>query len=276
MKLKNRRISVLNTIILVFLMVATSMPLYVMLVGTFKPNIALISNPVDLNPFKNLSFVNFIKALTDSDIFLWMRNSLIISLSVALLTAVIGVMAGYPFARMKFRGKNLLFTLVMATMMMPKQVLLIPNFLVANKLGLVNTIIGVILTTLAPAYSVFLAKQSISSLPSELFDAAEVDGCSEPGKFFRIALPLSLPSMGTAAIFAFFSTFNDYVWQLIMITEPKLRTLPIGVSTLASLYVNNKGIQLAGSLIASIPLIIIFLLAQKVFIKGSTDGALKG
>lgn len=276
MKLKNRRISPLSTFLLILLMVFTSMPLYIMLIGAFKPNINLVKLPPDLVPFTEFTLINIKKALTDSDMFLWMKNSLVLSLSVALLTALIGVLAGYPFARMKFRGKKILFALVMATLMMPKQVLMIPNYLVASELGLVNKMIGVILTSLAPAYSVFLARQSIASLPSELFEAAEIDGCSEPGKFFRIALPLSLPAMGTAAIFAFFNSFNDYVWQLIMISDVNLRTLPIGVSFLASIFKSNKGVQLAGSLIASLPLIVGFLLAQKVFIKGATDGAIKG
>lgn len=272
---KNRRISTGATVAVILLMILTSFPLYVMLVGAFKENIALISIPMDLS-LKNLTLKNIIAVFQKSDIARWMKNSLVLSLTVACVTALIGLTAGYAFARIKFRGKKMFFTLVMATMMMPKQVLLIPNFLVANKLGLVNTMLGLILTSITPASAVFLARQFISTLPGELFEAAEIDGCSEPGKFFRIALPLALPAGATSAIFSFFGTFNDYVWQLIMISDPDLKTLPIGISSLSSLYLNNKTIQLAGALVASVPLIAIFLMAQKFFVKGSTAGAVKG
>lgn len=272
---KNRRVSMGATIAVIILMLMTSTPLYVMLIGSFKQNIALISIPMDLS-WKDFTLTNIMTVFKKSDIAHWMKNSLVLSLTVACATGFIGLTAGYAFARIKFRGKNLFFALVMATMMMPKQVLLIPNFLVANKLGLVNTMLGLILTSITPASAVFLARQFISTLPGELFEAAEIDGCSEPGKFFRIALPLALPAGATSAIFAFFGTFNDYVWQLIMISDPDLKTLPIGISSLSSLYLNNKAVQLAGALIASVPLIIIFLLAQKVFVKGATAGAVKG
>ena len=116
-----------------------------------------------------------------------------------------GVLGGYAFARIEFRGKKLLFMLVMATMMMPKQILLIPNYLVANNLGLVDKMIGVILTSIAHAFGVFLSRQFIMSIPIELFEAAEIDGCGEVRKFFTIALPLSMPAVGTIGIFSFFN-----------------------------------------------------------------------
>ena len=161
-------------------------------------------------------------------------------------------------------------------MLMPKSVLMIPNFLVAKQLNLVDTLIGVILTTVSPAFAVFLARQCVMTLPGELFEAAEIDGCSEPGKFFRVALPLTMPSMGAATIFSFFGAFNDYTWQLIMIRDRALQTVPIGISGLASKYTGNLGIPLAGAFVVSVPMVIIFLLFQKVFVKGATVGAVKG
>ena len=269
-KLRLQQASVSGTVMVCLLLTITVIPFYVMLVGAFKPNMSLIQIPTDLT-LKNMKAV-FEKA----DILLWMKNSLIISLSVAALTAIIGVTAGYAFAKIRFRGKNILFTLVMATLMIPKQMLLIPNFLVANSLGLVNTLIGVILTTIAPAFGVFLSRQFISSLPNTLFDAAEIDGCSEPGKFFRIALPLSLPAVGTIAIFSFFTSFNDYVWQLIMISDKKLQTLPIGLAFFGEKMFNNSAAQMALALLATVPLVILFVVCQKFFIKGATVGAVKG
>lgn len=274
--LGRRNISVFSTILLCFVLVVVAIPFYIMIVGALKPNASLITIPVDLNPFSSLTLKNIEVVLEKSDLLVWLKNSLILSISVALLTAFIAVTAGYAFAKINFKGKNMLFALVMATMMMPKQMLLIPNYLVAYKLHLPNTMIGLILTSIAPAFGVFLSRQFISSLPSTLFDAAEIDGCSEVGKFFRIALPLSLPSVGTVSIFAFFTCFNDYIWQLIMISDKSLKTLPIGVAFFAEQMLNNRAAQLAVALLATIPLVIIFLVCQKFFIRGATAGAVKG
>lgn len=276
MKSNSRKKSIPSTILLCLLMAFTSFPLYIMLVGAFKPNASLNSIPVDLNPFTDLTLKSIIQVLEDSGIFLWMKNSFVLALSVAFLTAFIGLFAGYALARINFRGKAFIFATVMATMMMPKQVLMIPNFLVADSLGLVNTMPGVILTSLAPAFSIFLCRQAISSLPNGLLEAAEIDGCSELGKFFKIVLPLALPSAGAAAIFSFFAAFNNYLWQLIMISDKKLQTLSVGIAMFSQTKIANKSLQLACALIASVPLVIIFLLTQKVFIKGATAGAMKG
>lgn len=269
-----RQISIVGTIVLILLLIVIILPFYIMFVGAFKPNVSLLQIPIDLVPFKDFTFENIIKVFKKTSFLRWMGNSLVISISVAAATAFIGVTAGYAFAKIKFRGKNLFFALVMATMMMPKAMLLIPNYLVAYTLNLQNTIIGVILTTIAPAFGVFLSRQFISSLPGDLFDAAEIDGCSELGKFFRIALPLSLPSVGTISIFSFFACFNDYIWQLIMLSGDKLQTLPIGIAFFAGRA--GKGEQMALAMLATLPLIILFICCQKFFIKGVTAGAVKG
>lgn len=276
MNLHKRKYSVPGTICLIILVFLVMMPLMIMVVGAFKPNLSLIKTPVDLVPLWGFTLVNIKKVLAESEVLLWLGNSFIISLSVACLTVFISICAGYSFAKINFRGKLLFFSLVIATMMMPKQILMIPNYLVANKLHLQNTMIGVILTSTAPAFGIFLSRQSIQSLPSELFDAAEIDGCGEMGKFFRVVVPLSLPVIGTVGILSFFATFNDYIWQAIMISDKGLRTLPVGMSYFAQLQNNNKAAQLAMALLATIPLAILFILCQKFFIKGATAGAVKG
>lgn len=275
--LKDQQMMSVSGAILVYVFGAISLiPLFVMIAGTFKVNIDLIKYPMSLNPFENPTIKNLTKVITETDMLLWFKNSLILSGITAIATIFIGLAAGYALAKIKFRGKGLLFALVMATMMMPKQILLVPNYLVAKQMGLVNTMIGLILTSLSPAFGVFLSRQFISNLPTELFDAAEVDGCGEFRKFFTIVVPLSMPAAGTIGIFSFFSTFNDYVWQLIMISDPKLHTLPLGVATYTSLNTGNLALQLAAALVSTVPLIIIFLCCQKLFIKGATAGAVKG
>ncbi len=276
MKLHRNKISVPATVLLIVLILLLILPFYVLLVGGFKPNTSLIATEMDLSPFKNLTLSNFKLVFEKSDVWLWMRNSLVISLSVAAVTSAVGVMAGYAFAKIKFRFKGIMFVAVMATLMLPKQMLLIPNYLVAYNLNLQDRMIGVILTSIAPAFGVFLSRQMISSLPKELFDAAEIDGCGEFRKFTRVALPLSLPAVGTIATFSFFNTFNDYLWQLIMISDKNLKTLPVGVAMFAQSQYSNRAAQLAIGLISTVPLVVVFLVLQKFFIKGATDGAVKG
>ncbi len=275
-KAPTRRTGIVSTIFLILVILICMFPFYIMIVGAFKPSINLVVFPVDLNPFKNLTLKNVITVWNKSDILLWLKNTFIIGISVAVLTCLVGVLGGYAFARIEFRGKKLLFMLVMATMMMPKQILLIPNYLVANNLGLVDKMIGVILTSIAPAFGVFLSRQFIMSIPRELFEAAEIDGCGEVRKFFTIALPLSMPAVGTIGIFSFFNCFNDYLWQLVMISNKKLKTLPIGISMYAQTMPGNKAAQLAVALFATVPVAVLFLLCQKFFIKGATEGSVKG
>ncbi len=276
MKLRRNRPSLINIIMLILVLCIVTFPFYVMLVGAFKLPVELTKTPVNLAPFTKFTLKNIQKVLKESDVFLWIRNSFIISLTVSCSTIFIGISAGYAFARVPFRGKALFFALVMATMMMPKQVLMIPNYLVARTLHLEDSMVGVILTSIAPGFGVFLSRQQISNLPKELFEAAEIDGCGEVAKLFRIAVPLSLPTAGTIGILSFFATFNDFVWQSIMISDKSLRTLPVGLSYFTQLQVSNKGAQLAMALIATIPLAILFILCQKFFIKGATAGAVKG
>lgn len=274
--LRRNKISIPSTIILILIMLVIMFPFYIMIVGTFKPAVSLVTIPIDLNPFTNLTLKNLQKVLLKSDVFLWLKNSFLISFAVCFLTCFVAVTAGYSFARIEFKGKKVCFMFVMATLMMPKQVLLIPNYLVANSLGLVDTMIGVVLTSVVPASGVFLCRQFILSIPKELYEAAEIDGCGEIKKFSQITLPLSLPAIGSTAIFAFFGAFNDYLWQLVMISKKSLKTLPIGVTLFAQAQQGNRAVQLAVAFVATIPLAVLFIVFQKFFIKGSTEGSVKG
>lgn len=274
--LQNAQVSKFGTFMVFAVAILNMIPIFVMIIGSLKINIELIAYPMNLNPFKNPTLKNILTVLKETDMLLWFKNSLIVSGVTAILTIIIGLTAGYALSKIKFRFRGVLFALVMATMMMPKQMLLVPNYLVANQLNLTNKLIGVVLTSLAPAFGVFLSRQFISNLPSELFDSAEIDGCGEFRKFLTIVVPLSLPAAGTIGIFSFFSTFNDYIWQVIMIADSKLYTLPIGVAMYSSIKGNNMALQLASALISTIPLVIIFLCFQKLFIKGATAGAVKG
>ena len=193
-----------------------------------------------------------------------------------LITVFLSATAGYSFARKTFRGKNFFFMIVIATLILPRQMLLIPNYLVAMNLGLTNRLIGVVLTSVAPSFGIFLCRQFMQGIPSELTEAAEIDGCGEIRKFSTIIVPLSAPALGALSIFAFLGTWNDFLWQFIMIQDKTKQTVPVGISMFAQQFTQNFGFQLVAAFFATIPVLIIFLLCQKFFIKGITMGGIKG
>ena len=273
-KIKKRNI--LSFGLLLLLIAVFLFPYYVMVVGAFKSQMALQLIPPDLNPFINLTGKNADYVWRKTEIFLWLTNSAIVSLGTAVITVLIGATAGYSFAKKKFRGKGLVFMLVIATMLLPRQMLLIPNYLVAMKLHLTNSRIGLILTTVSPAFGVFLCRQFMESIPTELLEAVEIDGCGEIKRFVKIVLPMALPALGALGIFSFFSAWNDYLWQLIMIADKELRTTPIGIALFSQGQITNTGYQLMAAMIATLPMLLIFLACQKFFIKGITIGGVKG
>lgn len=173
-------------------------------------------------------------------------------------------------------GRSSFFALVIATMLLPRQMLLIPNYLVAMKLHLTNSRIGLILTTVSPAFGVFLCRQFMGSIPTELLEAAEIDGCGEIRRFIGIVLPMALPALGALGIFSFFSAWNDYLWQLIMIADKGLRTTPIGIALFSQGQITNTGYQLMAAMIATPSHADYLFKRQKFFVKGITIGGVKG
>lgn len=268
--------NVFSLLLLAALMGIFLFPYYVMAVGAFKSQMALQLVPPDLNPFRNMILKNAEYVLRKTEIFRWLGNSVTVSFGTAVITVLIGATAGYSFGKKRFRGREVIFSLVIATMLLPRQMLLIPNYLVAMNLHLTNSRIGLILTTVSPAFGVFLCRQFMSSIPSELLEAAEIDGCTEIGRFIRIVLPMALPALGALGIFSFFSAWNDYLWQLIMISDKSLRTIPIGIALFSQGQITNTGYQLMAAMIATLPMLLIFLACQKFFIKGITIGGVKG
>ena len=251
-------------------------PYYVMLVGSFKSQMALQLTPPDLNPFQNLTLKNLVDVFTKSDLLRWLANSVLVSGGTALLTVFIGATAGYSFAKKSFRGRNAFFIVVIITMLLPRQMLLIPNYLVAQSLHLTNQLMGVILTTVTPPFGIFLCRQFMQGIPTELMEAADMDGCGELRKFFQLIIPLSVPALGALFIFSFFSAWNDYLWQLIMVADKELRTVPIGIALFAQGQMTNTGYQLMAAAAATVPMLIVFLSCQKFFVKGITMGGVKG
>lgn len=256
------------------LMIIVMLPFYIMIVGSMKPNWALFQIPPDITPF-SLILDNYI-FIFNQPIARWMLNSFLISFLIGVITIFIDAAAGYVFAKREFPGKKQLFAVVLATMVLPIQVFIVPMFIVVNKLGLYDSLAGVILPAIAAPFGVFLMKQYMQTLPDDIILAARIDGAHELRIFSGIIFPLSLPAIGVLAIFNFISGWNDYLWQLIVLTDSDNWTMPLALAGMVSKYYRNVGYQLAGSVLATLPIVIIFLLLQKSLIRGLTLGAVKG
>ncbi|MFN8475805.1 MAG: carbohydrate ABC transporter permease [Anaerolineae bacterium] len=206
----------------------------------------------------------------------WMFNSLFIAFAVTLWHVIFDTMAGYAFAKRHFPGRNLLFWLLLCTLMIPIQVTLIPLYIVTRQIGLIDTPWAIILPGTATVFGIFLMRQYIQTLPSELEDAARIDGASELGVFWNIILPLCKPAIAALAIFSFVRSWNEFLWPLIALTRPQNYTLTVGVANLQGEFMTDWGIIFAGAALAALPMILFFLLFQKYFLEGVRMGALKG
>jgi len=205
-------------------------------------------------------------------------NSLIVTISVTSLVLFTSSLTGFGFAKYHFPGRDTLFLLVLATMMIPFFLLLIPVFFIVKELGWVDTYLGLIVPNAVTAYGIFLMRQFILGVPDELLDAARIDGSSEFGLYWRIVLPLSGPALAALTILAFLYHWNAFLWPLVVIRSQDLWTIPIGLNNLR-LYASSTDtldLQMAGATIAVVPVLIVFVALQRYFIQGITLSGLKG
>lgn len=206
----------------------------------------------------------------------WMLNSLVIAIAVTAWHIVFDSMAGYAFAKRRFPGREVLFWLILSTLMIPPQVTLIPLYLITQRMGLLDSPFAIILPGTAAAFGIFLMRQYIQTLPSELIEAARIDGCSEPRIFFSIILPLCKPAVAALAIFSFVRVWNDFLWPLIAMIKPQNYTLTVGIANMQGEFMTDFGILFAAAALAALPMIAFFLLFQKYFLEGVRMGAVKG
>jgi multiple sugar transport system permease protein len=251
-------------------------PMYWLFVTAVTPTQETIKTPPDLIPI-HASLSNFERLFAQAtDYWQWGHNSLIIALAATLFHVVFDTLAGYGFAKKRFPGRDLLFWLILATLMVPDHVTLVPRYIVTRDLGLIDSILAVILPSTAAVFGIFLMRQYIQTLPSELEDAARIDGCSEIGVFWQVIMPLSKPAIGALAIFTFVRNWNDFLWPLIVLQKSPNYTLPVGVASLQGEFSTDYGIIFAGAALAALPMIIFFLMFQRYFLEGVRMGALKG
>jgi multiple sugar transport system permease protein len=246
-----------------------------MVATALTPRAASIRVPPLLVP-TDATIDNFAALFAQAPVVSWALNSLIIATAIMAGHVVFDSMAGYAFAKKRFPGKTILFVLIVSSLMIPVHVTLVPRFILVSELGLVNNPLGVILPSIADVFGIFLMRQFISSLPSELEDAARVDGASEWQVFSRIIIPLSMPAVATVAIFSFVGAWNAFLWPLIVLSKRELLTLPVGIATLQQEFTSNIGMVMAGAAVGAVPMILLFLLFQRYFLEGVRVGGLKG
>lgn len=219
---------------------------------------------------------NFSKVMEAFPFWRYLFNSVVVSVFTVLLNIIFCSLAAYPLARMKFRGKNLVFILIISTMMIPFQLLMIPIYILSLELGLKNTYAGLILPHATTAFGIFLMRQAFLTIPYELDESARMDGANSFHIWWRILMPLVKPSLVTLSIFTFMMAWGDFLWPLIITDDQSMYTLPLGVNALAGNFSSNWRLIAAGSVISVIPIITIFAILQRHFIAGAMKGAVKG
>ncbi|TDC97791.1 carbohydrate ABC transporter permease [Nonomuraea deserti] len=205
----------------------------------------------------------------------WFVNSVVIAVLAVVLTVVVNLMAGYAFAKLRFPGRNVLFLLIISTLMVPVQVVMVPQFHLVVDFGLLGSDWGVILPRLAEAFGLFMARQFMMAVPDELLEAAQVDGSAQWRTFTRVVLPLCRPLIAVLVIFTFMWRWNEFAWPLIVLKEPESYTLQVGLLFLKNQYGQDYGALMAMSLVSMIPMLVVFTLFQRHFVEGMARSGIK-
>ncbi len=219
---------------------------------------------------------NFTEALTLQPFGRFLVNTLIVACASVIGQLLFCSMAAYAFARLRFVGRDRLFSLYLATMMIPAIVTIIPAFLIIAKFGWMNTYWALFAPTVSSAWGIFLLRQFFLTIPRELEDAARVDGASEFAIFWKIIIPLSKPALATLAIFAFMGSWKDFLWPLIVTNRTDMRTVEVGIAMFSSMYQTDWPHQMAAAVMVMIPIVLVFIFAQKYFVRGITLTGIKG
>ena len=241
---------------------------------SFKSTMALFAYPPDWLPDQP-TLDNYRNLLHRYPFWRWLLNSFIVAGSVTAIKLVFDSMAGYAFAKMRFPGREALFLVVLISLMVPFASLLIPTFIIIRELGMLNTYWGLILPGLASPIGVFMMRQFIESLPSDLENAARLDGCSEFQIYRKVILPLIKPGLVVLGVFTFMVQWTSYLWPLVVVTRPEMATLTVGARSLTSTFTQDWGLNSAAAILSMLPMIIVFISLQRNFIAGSIAGALK-
>ncbi|ALS21220.1 MULTISPECIES: carbohydrate ABC transporter permease [Paenibacillus] len=266
-------------IIMLLASVVFLFPLLWSLISSLKPEANIVSYPPKWIPDK-MTLDNYLMVLQNYPYLSWMKNSVYMTVASTIFVLVLTTPAAYAFGRLHFRGKKILFTLVVSMLLIPIQAYIVPLFLLVSKLGILNTYSSIILVAGANVTSVFILTSFFKSIPNELEEAARIDGCQDFGIFARIMLPLCKPAISTVTILMFITNWNNFLWPLIAIRENSLKPLTVGIAQFMgganSTAQFQYGTSLAGACMAIIPSVIVFLSLQRYFVEGISNTGIKG
>ncbi len=260
--------------ILIAISVVTVVPFVFMASTSFTKSFTMMSYPPQLIPTApNLAnYAELIFEFQDGLFPRWFLNSVLTTAAITVGSLFLNTLSGYLFAKKQFVGRNVVFALILSTLMVPAAVKLIPAFQVARALNLYDSYGAVVVPALASPIGIFMMRQFISGLPTELIEAAKIDGASEVRIFLQIVVPLSKPAMAALGIFTAVTAWNDFLWPLVVLPTAAMRTLPVGLATIRGQFVVDYGMVMAGSVLAVLPMVVLYLMFQRYFVEGLRAG----
>lgn len=262
-------------LVLIAAAIVFATPLVWMLLSSFKPAVQLSEDPYSVMPRK-WAWENYPQAVSSMPYLRYLRNSLVLCIGSVIGTVLSCSLVAYGFARIRWRGRDVVFGVMIATMLLPWHVTMIPRFLLLRELGLYNSLGALIVPTfLGEAFYIFLLRQFFLTIPEELSEAARLDGLNEWGIFWRIILPLSTPALATVALFQFIHSWNDFNGPLLYLSDPQKFPLAYGLERFISSYSDQTHLLLAASVLFTLPILVLFLIAQRTFIRGIATTGLK-
>lgn len=269
---------VLFWVALILLTVIFVAPLLWMVSTSFKTNEDATALPLSWlpRPFTFDAYKTVLSAGSATPVLRWFLNSLVVGVANSVLVVTVDALAAYALARLRFRGQKIAFGTVVATLFVPPFVFLIPNFLIVSKLGWLDSLWALIIPSAGGAFGVFFLRQFFASLPVDLEEAALIEGANQWQIFTRIVLPLARPALATLTVLSFLTNWNDFLWPVYVLFSAEHETLPAGLSTLQSSATTNYPLAMAGAVVASVPVLILFVAAQRHVIQSVTHSGLKG
>jgi len=275
--LKNQTIKTIITyIILGIIAILMLFPLVWLVSTSFKsPSENIFQFPPQLIPSQP-TFQNFIDVWETNPFGRYLFNSLLVATLTVSLNLLFCSLAAYPLARLTFKGRDWIFTAIIATIMIPFQIVMIPLYVLTVQLGLRNSYLGIIFPSIASAFGIFLLRQAFKSVPKELEEAARIDGCSELGIWWNVMIPAVKPALITLAIFVFIGSWSDFLWPLLILDQPDYYTMPLGVATLAGTFSLDWRLIAAGSVISIAPVLLFFLILQRYIVPTDAGSGVKG
>ncbi|HTL75261.1 MAG TPA: carbohydrate ABC transporter permease [Casimicrobiaceae bacterium] len=250
-------------------------PLLWMLAASFMAPGEASAYPPPLVP-SHPTLANYRELFAHAGMGRYLANSVLLAVAATALSLVFNVTAGYAFAKLDFRGRDRLFRLMLGALVIPGQVAMVPLFLLLKHMGLVNTYGGVIVPALASIFGIFLVRQYALSIPDDLLEAARIDGASEWRIFVLVVVPLLKPIIVTLAVFTLLGTWNDFMWPLIVLSDQDLYTLPVALASLSREHVQDNELMMAGAVLTTLPVLVVFLSLQRYYMQGLMLGAVKG